>query len=90
MELLLYELPLAGHGESDAMSTTYAIYKMYRPDPEYWDGPYKTLKAALADFKKSYTNPATEPQDFAIFKIITTRVKTKWVTRKSKPRRASR
>jgi len=68
----------------------YAIYKLYRNSPEYWDGPYKTLKAALVEFKKNYTNPATEPQYFAIFKIVITRVKTKWVTRKSKPRRASR
>jgi hypothetical protein len=88
LERLLYALPLAGHRGVDAM-IEYAIFKMYRT-PEYWDGPYKTLKAALADFKKSYANAPEQSQDFAIFKIITTKVKTKWVTKKSKPRRASR
>lgn len=68
----------------------YAIYKMCRPNPEYWDGGYKTLTEARAEFKAKYANDPEEPQDFAIFKIITTRVKTKWVTKRSKPRRASR
>jgi hypothetical protein len=67
----------------------YAIYKLSRP-LEYWDGPYKTLKAALLEFKKNYANAPKQSQDFAIFQIITTKVKTKWVTKKSKPRRASR
>ena len=61
----------------------YAIFKLCRP-PEYWDGPYKTLTKAKAEMAKSYANDHEEGQDFAIFKIITTKVKTKWVTRKRK------
>jgi len=50
----------------------YAIFKMYR-DPEYWDGPYKTMKKAVADYQKKYAN-REEPQDFRIFKLTRTRM----------------
>ncbi len=88
MELLLHFLPVARHCEPDSM-IEYAIYKMYKP-PSYWDGPFKTLAAARKAFATTYSNDPEEPQDFAIFKVTTTKVNHKWVKRKSKPRRAFR
>jgi hypothetical protein len=67
----------------------YNIYKMSTPK-EFWDGPFKTLKAAWKEFEEKYANEPGQPQDFAIFKTITTRVSNKWVRRKSGPRRASK
>lgn len=55
--------------------TEYAIYKMYR-DPEYWDGPFKTLAKALAVYRKKYPNQAG-PQDFQIYKIVLTPLRAK-------------
>lgn len=82
-----FRLKVEHHRRSSVIE--YAIGKMYKKSPEFWEGPYKTLKAALGDFKKMYANPPHVSQDFEIFKITTTKVKTKW-TKKSGPRRASR
>lgn len=67
----------------------YNIYKMYTPK-EFWAGPFKTLKAAQEEFEKTYSNDPEQPQDFAIFKTITTRVSNKWLRRKSGQRRGSK
>jgi len=58
-----------------AKTTEYAIYKMFR-DPEYWDGPFKTLKKARVAYRKKYVNDAG-PQDFQIYKIVLTPLRVK-------------
>ena len=54
----------------------YAIYKMYQ-DPEYWDGPYRTLKQAIAEYRRVYAPRVTEPEDFRVYKIVTTALRVR-------------
>lgn len=49
--------------------TEYAIYKrIVKEEPEYWDGPYKSLRAATEQFDKHYAVEGKR-QDFIIAKV---------------------
>lgn len=61
----------------------YWIYKMYRK-PEQWDGPYDSLSKAKEDFAKTYSNDPTQPQDFAIFRQVTTTTRIAWPRKKQR------
>jgi hypothetical protein len=89
MEPLLFQLLLARYA-GDLTVIEYAIYKLYEPEPEYWDGPFKTLARAREVYVEQYNPDPGDASVFAIFKITTTKVPAQCPKRKSKPRRASR
>lgn len=60
----------------------YAVFKLYRGSPEYWDGPYPTLKKAQKVFLRSYANEDPKSEDFGIFKTVTTQLRTPCLKKK--------
>lgn len=56
--------------------TEYTICKMYPRDPEEWERRFKSLKAVLKVYRAKYLNEQ-DPQDFRVFKIVTTQLRVK-------------
>ena len=63
--------------------TEYAIFKMYRSGPEEWERRFLSPLKVYQLFRSKYYNE-TGPQDFQVFKIVTTPLGAKWAPGKRK------
>lgn len=56
--------------QTKAKKVAWGIYKKLGPFPgDYWDGDFRSLKAAQKKFKTSYAVADSQNQDFRIVRI---------------------